>query len=140
VQRFDQARAANPNLANWSAASNLNAVYLQGSDTNAIGGDLSYRYGTVYKETSGYGDLGWKAVRSRMNGLGGNNWQVLSASAAPVVNPWAALQAGTSMIVEQPTGASLPITTVPALSQDQLVMAALGSQAQITSQAKPSWV
>jgi trimeric autotransporter adhesin len=140
VQRFDQARAANPSLGNWSVAPSLSATYVQGSDTSAIGGDLSYRYATVYNQSAGYGDLDWKAVRSRMAGLGSNNWQTLSVSTTPLVNPWVALQAGTSLIVEQPTGASPPITTVPALTQDQLVIAAMGAQQQVTGQARPGWL
>jgi VCBS repeat-containing protein len=141
VLRFDQARLGNPSLANWSTASSMNASYLQGSNTIAIGGDLSYLYATGYSQAGAYGDLDWKAVRSRLEGLSGKNGQTLSTStAASAVNPWIALQAGTNLVVEQATGATLPIITQAPLTQEQLVIAALGAQQQITGQAKPSWI
>lgn len=142
VSDFDAARALNPNLGAWAVPSKLNNAYLAGSSTQAIGGDLAYGYGTFNDATTqsaSYGDLDWKAVRSRMGSMG-SSLQNLSALAAPTVNPWAALQAGTSLIVEQSTGASLPIQTQGPMTQDQLVTLALNSQQQISAQAKPSWV
>jgi trimeric autotransporter adhesin len=138
---FDQARAANPALTEWSAQPSLSAAYLQGSSTQAIGGDLAYRYATLNSsstEGASYGDLDWKAVRTRVQNLNGS-LQTLTAPVASAINPWVALQAGTSLIVEQPTGASSPITPVAALTQDQLVIAALGAQAQISDQSQVSW-
>jgi Ca2+-binding RTX toxin-like protein len=44
---FDTARSANPSLTTWSLASSLAKFYVSGSDTAAIGGDLSYQYGTT---------------------------------------------------------------------------------------------
>jgi len=44
VAAFDTARAADPNLTTWSLTNALTAQHLSGSDTAAIGGDLSYRY------------------------------------------------------------------------------------------------
>ena len=138
---FDQARAANPALTEWGAQSSLSAAYLQGSSTQAIGGDLAYRYATLNSastEGASYGDLDWKAVRTRVQNVNGS-LQTLTAQVPGAINPWVALQAGTSLIVEQPTGASSPITPVAALTQDQLVIAALGAQAQISGQSQVSW-
>ena len=138
---FDQARSANPALTEWSAHPSLSSSYLQASNTQAIGGDLAYRYATlnsVSTEGASYGDLDWKTVRSRTQGLNGS-LQNLNALVPGAINPWVALQAGTSLIVEQPTGASSPITPVASLTQDQLVIAALGAQAQISGQSQVSW-
>jgi VCBS repeat-containing protein len=140
---FDRVRTGNPDLTEWAALSGLSAAYLQGSSTQAIGGDLAYRYATLNSnsnstEGASYGDLDWKAVRSRVQKLNGS-LQYLTAQVPGAINPWVALQAGTSLIVEQPTGASSPITPVAALTQDQLVIAALGAQAQITGQSQVSW-
>jgi VCBS repeat-containing protein len=139
VLRFDQARAANASLTTWSVGSDLNAVYVQGSNTSAIGGDLTFGYATNYSQASSYGNLDWRTVRSRMAGLGGNNWQTITSGTAPLVNPWIALQAGTSLIAEQPTGASPPITAAPLLTQDQLVIAAMTVQQQSSQQLQPTW-
>jgi Ca2+-binding RTX toxin-like protein/antitoxin component YwqK of YwqJK toxin-antitoxin module len=138
---FDQARATNPTLTEWSAQSSLSAAYLQGSSTQAIGGDLAYRYATLNSgstEAASYGDLDWKGVRTRAQDFNGS-LQNLTIQAPTAVNPWIALQAGTSLIIEQPTGASSPITPMPALTQDQLVIAALAAQAQINGQSQVSW-
>ena len=45
VQKFDQARAANPVLNRWAVTDALLSAHLGGSDTEALGGDLAYRYG-----------------------------------------------------------------------------------------------
>ncbi len=46
VQKFDQARAASASNANhWAVMNSLLDAHLAGSDTEAIGGDLAYRYG-----------------------------------------------------------------------------------------------
>jgi Ca2+-binding RTX toxin-like protein len=45
VAAFDAARAATPALTTWALSNSLLAQYLAGSDTDAIGGDLAYRYG-----------------------------------------------------------------------------------------------
>jgi len=46
VQNFDQARAAKAsNATHWSVMNALLDAHLSGSDTEAIGGDLAYRYG-----------------------------------------------------------------------------------------------
>lgn len=44
VTAFDQARTANPALTSWALSSSLLTFYLNGSDTQAIGGDLAYQY------------------------------------------------------------------------------------------------
>jgi Ca2+-binding RTX toxin-like protein len=44
VTAFDAARTADPNLTSWALTSALAAQYLSGSDTAALGGDLTYQY------------------------------------------------------------------------------------------------
>jgi len=45
VDRFDQALAADPGLANWNLTNALLDFHLAGSDTAALGSDLAYQYG-----------------------------------------------------------------------------------------------
>lgn len=45
VAAFDAARAANPTLTAWALTNALSAQHFSGSDSAAIGGDLTYRYG-----------------------------------------------------------------------------------------------
>lgn len=45
VAAFDAARAANPSIITWALTNALAANYVDGSDTQAIGGELAYRYG-----------------------------------------------------------------------------------------------
>ncbi|MBI4190070.1 MAG: putative Ig domain-containing protein, partial [Betaproteobacteria bacterium] len=45
VQKFDQARAATPGLNHWAVMNALLDAHLGGADTEALGGDLAYRYG-----------------------------------------------------------------------------------------------
>ena len=45
ADRFDQARAADSTLTNWSLTNALLDFHLSGSDTDALGGDLAYQYG-----------------------------------------------------------------------------------------------
>jgi hypothetical protein len=45
VDAFDQAKAANPQLDRWALMNKLLDAHLSGSDTEALGGDLAYRYG-----------------------------------------------------------------------------------------------
>jgi Ca2+-binding RTX toxin-like protein len=128
VTQFDQARTATPSLTSWALASKLNAVYVSGSNTQAIGGDMAYRYGL----TGSYGDLDATALRSRMGSLSGTGWVNLVASTT--VNPWTALQAGMSLYTDQTAGLPTPITPASALTQDELVFAAMGASTQ-----KPTW-
>ncbi|MCC7464444.1 MAG: putative Ig domain-containing protein, partial [Gammaproteobacteria bacterium] len=44
VAAFDAALAANPGLTSWTLTNALAAQYLSGSNTEALGGDLAYRY------------------------------------------------------------------------------------------------
>jgi trimeric autotransporter adhesin len=46
VTQFDAARAANPSLTSWTLMNGLLSAHLAGSDTQALGGDLAYYYGT----------------------------------------------------------------------------------------------
>jgi Ca2+-binding RTX toxin-like protein len=46
VAKFDQARAATPTLTSWELSSSLLEFHLNSSDTEAIGGDLTYQYAT----------------------------------------------------------------------------------------------
>jgi Ca2+-binding RTX toxin-like protein len=129
ANRFDAVRAASPSTTSWAVAGELNNYFKASSDTQAIGGDLAYRYAT----TGSYGDLDWMAVRNRMSGMTGAAWQTLNASTT--VNPWTALQAGISLIADQTVGLPSPITPVAALSSDELAFAALNS----SGGTKPSW-
>jgi VCBS repeat-containing protein len=45
VDRFDQARATNPQLSRWNLMNALLNTHLGGSDDSALGGDLAYQYG-----------------------------------------------------------------------------------------------
>jgi Ca2+-binding RTX toxin-like protein len=45
VDAFDAARAADPQLDRWALMNKLLDAHLAGSDTEAMGGDLAYRYG-----------------------------------------------------------------------------------------------
>ena len=45
VQQFDEARAAAPHINRWEMMNALLDAHLGGSDTEALGGDLAYRYG-----------------------------------------------------------------------------------------------
>ena len=142
VFQFDQLRVGNANLTTWSAESGMRTAYLSGSNTQAIGADLAYRYAVFNDANSqvvGYGDFDWKAVQDQMNDVGGNA-KSLTTSTMPSVNPWVALQAGTSLILEESTGASLPINLRPALTQDELVALAMNTQQQLTGQNRPSWI
>lgn len=42
---FDEARAAKPGLSSWALTGALTQFHLASSDSNALGGDLAYRYG-----------------------------------------------------------------------------------------------
>ncbi len=143
VAAFDAARASNASNANgWIFTSaSLNTAYVSGSNTQAIGGDLAWRYATLNSASSqeaNYGNLNAAGVRSAMNGMGNmSNW---TSNMPTPVNPWIALQAGISLIVEQPTGANPTLTPIIPLTQDQLIMQGLGAQAQATGQARPSWL
>jgi Ca2+-binding RTX toxin-like protein len=130
ANRFDAVRTAKPSTTNWAVAGELNNYFKASSDTQAIGGDLAYRYAT----TGSYGDLDWMGVRNRMGSMTGAAWQTLNASTA--VNPWAALQAGISLIADQTVGLPSPITPMAALSSDELAFAALNS----SSGSKPGWM
>lgn len=128
ANRFDEMRAASGNDS-WAIAGELNVFFKAGSDTQAIGGDLAYRYAT----TGSYGDLDWMGVRNRMGGLSGSAWQSLTASTA--VNPWTALQAGISLTADQTVGLPSPITPMAPLTADELAFAALNG-----GTIKPSWL
>jgi hypothetical protein len=45
VGRFDQARAADPQLENWAMSGSLEEFHLGGGDSPALGGDAAYQYG-----------------------------------------------------------------------------------------------
>jgi hypothetical protein len=127
VNKFDQVRAASPTLTSWPLATQLDAFYSSGSNTQALGGNLAYRYAT----TGSYGDLGWAGVRAAMQGLNGTTQQTITASTT--VNPWVALQAGISLITDQTVGLPSPITTTAAPTSDELFFAAVGASGRPTS-------
>ncbi|WP_189836413.1 putative Ig domain-containing protein [Sulfuriferula multivorans] len=60
VDRFDQARSANPGLTSWGLSNALLDFYLGGSDSAAIGGDLAYQYG----KTGSLGSIGLDGAQS----------------------------------------------------------------------------
>ncbi len=141
VQGFDAARVSNPALSQWSVTPSLNTAYLSGSNTQAMAGDLAYRYATLNDASttaSTYGDFDWNAILTRTSTIG-NTLQTLSTAAIAPINPWVALQAGTSLIVEQATGAAPSIQVQAPLTQDQLVIAALAAQQAATGLTKPTW-
>jgi len=129
ANRFDSVRAANPSMTSWAVAGELNTYLKSRSDTQAIGGDLAYRYAT----TGSYGDLDWMGVRNRMNGMTGAAWQTLTTSTA--VNPWTALQAGISLLSDQTVGLPSPITPVAPMSSDDLAFAAMNASGRA-----PAWM
>jgi hypothetical protein len=129
ANRFDSVRAANPSMTSWAVAGELNNYLKAGSDTQAIGGDLAYRYAT----TGSYGDLDWMGVRNRMNGMTGAAWQTLTTSTE--VNPWTALQAGISLLSDQTVGLPSPITPVAPMSSDDLAFAAMNASGRA-----PAWM
>jgi len=72
VQRFDAARAADASNANgWAVMNSMLDAHLQGSNTAALGGDLSFQYAT--------NDLGGIAVTASQASLAGGSadWQNL---------------------------------------------------------------
>lgn len=84
TDRFDQALTANPGLTNWAFTQALTDFHLGGSDTDALGGDLTYQYGT----------------NGTLAGLGVTATQSVLASPtlgsqAQVFQPLASLQEGT---------------------------------------------
>ena len=62
VTAFDQARAASPTLTTWALSNALLTFYLGGSDTAAIGGDLTYQYG----KTGSLSNIGFTAAQSML--------------------------------------------------------------------------
>lgn len=141
VESFDRNEHCGTNGV-WSADAALRSAYLYGSNSQAIGGDLAFSYATDSADQAGsatYGTDGWKDARNQMFAMG-NYMQTLCAQPINTVTPWAAMQAGTSLIVEVPTGASMPIDIKPSLTQDQLVTQALNTQQQLSGQPRPSWV
>ena len=133
VARFDQLRAANPSMTSWAPAAEMNSYYQNGSNTQAIGGDLAWRYATSNGSGS-YGDLGWTGVLSKTGSMSATNWQTLTASTG--VDPWIALQAGISLVPDQTVGLPSPITPVEPLTPEQLATQALSASLQ----PRPSWM
>jgi Ca2+-binding RTX toxin-like protein len=120
VLKFDQARAAQPGLAEWALAGQLDSVWQRGSNTQAIGGDLAWRYGT----TGGWGDLALADAREVMGDP--VKWRDWSAPIS-AVNPWVALEAGVSLIADQTAGLPSPITPADAPSANELAFIALNA-------------
>ncbi len=127
VSQFDSARLANPSLGDWSLSASLNAAYLAGSDTQALGGNFARRYSL----TGSYGDLSTATIVSSMATFNAQTWMTTSASTA--VNPWVALQAGVRL-TDPNAGLPSPITPQANLTEDELAFIALGASTQI-----PSW-
>ena len=84
VQKFDQAREASSSNANhWSIMNTLLNAHLAGSDTEAIGGDLAYRYGLN-------GNLSGIAINAAQNVLASSQF----GSTPQALQPLAGLQDG----------------------------------------------
>ncbi|MGH8618703.1 MAG: putative Ig domain-containing protein [Burkholderiales bacterium] len=83
VQKFDQARAANPAVNRWAVTNALLSAHLGGSDTEALGGDLAYRYGLT-------GTLAGIGIGSAQGILADSRF----GSAAQELQPLAGLQEG----------------------------------------------
>lgn len=74
VQKFDAARALNSANANgWAVMNSLLDAHLQGSNTAALGGDLSFQYAT----TGSLAGIGLGAAQSSL--AAGTDWQNLQA-------------------------------------------------------------
>ncbi|MEW6313433.1 MAG: putative Ig domain-containing protein, partial [Pseudomonadota bacterium] len=86
VAGFDQALAANPTMTNWNLTNALLSAHLAGSDTDAIGGDLAYRYATDGTLAA----VGVNAAQSILNGAG-------FGSSAQALLPLTTLQVGTRL-------------------------------------------
>lgn len=77
VQRFDAARAADASQsAGWSVMNGLLDAHLQGSDTAALGGDLSFQYATA----GSLAGIGIAAAQASL-AAGSADWQVLKPRA-----------------------------------------------------------
>jgi Ca2+-binding RTX toxin-like protein len=87
VDRFDQARAANPALTNWGLASALLDFHTGGSDSAALGGDLTYQYG-LNRSLTGIG------VAPALASMNDPQFGV----AAQTLQPTATLQTGTERL------------------------------------------
>jgi hypothetical protein len=78
VAAFDDARAANRNIARWSMMSELLDAHLGGSDGAALGGDLAYQYG----KTGTLAGIGLPAAQSVLGAAGfGTEAQALQPQA-----------------------------------------------------------
>jgi hypothetical protein len=74
VQKFDAARNVNASNANgWAVMNSLLDVHLQGSRTQALGGDLAFQYGTTGNLTG----MGLDASQASLSG--GTDWQNLKS-------------------------------------------------------------
>lgn len=131
VSAFDKALAANPSLGPWSMAGTLGSAYLQGSNTQAIGGDLAWAHATA----GTWGDLTWQGVASRLPSLSATALQAFTPQAG-TVDVWAALQAGISLVADQTAGVPSPITPAAPLSENELVFAGLTARPG----TRPGWL
>ena len=80
---FDNARAANPTLTSWALTNALAQFHLSGSDTEALGGDLTYQYGKT-------GTLSSIGSTSAQGNLADTNF----GSAPQTLKPLSGLQEG----------------------------------------------
>jgi Ca2+-binding RTX toxin-like protein len=83
VAAFDVARVANPALTDWALSNALADFHLSGSDTEALGGDLTYQYGK-------FGDLSTVGLTAAQSTLS----DPLFGKAAQMFKPMASLQEG----------------------------------------------
>ena len=83
TEKFEQARTASPGNNHWAVMNALLDAHLSGSDTEAIGGDLAYRYGLA-------GSLAGIATGVAQNVIGNVQFGV----APQALQPFAGLQDG----------------------------------------------
>jgi Ca2+-binding RTX toxin-like protein len=145
VNQFDQARAADSALSVWAVADQLSSHQLKASNTQALGGDMAYRYATDGMNGSGnYGNLDVEGLRSRLEALSSSTWQNLTApggpTSTPVLDPWTTLQAGLSLMSSGATGLASPMVATTTVNSNQLAFAALNSNGQALTWMQDSGV
>ena len=84
VSEFNTALAATPGLTSWTVSNALLDAHLSSSNTAALGGDLTYTYGTNGNLTG----MGVAAAQSTLS-------SAQFATAPQTLNPWSTLSVGT---------------------------------------------
>jgi VCBS repeat-containing protein len=131
VQRFESARKANPSLGQRALVGDLGSAVLGSFDGKALGGDLAWRYAM----TGSWGDIDASGVRTRLDSMPYRAWQdVKPLDASGSINPWTALQAGTSLMADRTVGLANPLLPRSTSDTSNWVNAALAAG------QRPSWL